>query len=82
MWVNWHGSAGLVRAVLVVNTNIKFFNSHGKEIKNGDLRGAVKYVEEFEGINIKSPDKDQPTSVPDGLKYDVDREMCKEDAHD
>jgi hypothetical protein len=50
----WHGVGGDVPITLVVDTDIKFFDRAGREIKNGRLKQAVSMKEAFGSIEIES----------------------------
>lgn len=77
MYANWHGGNGDVRMILTINTNVKFFDKNGREVKGGGLRAAAKLTETFDSIEVNPPEPDQPTSEPGGFKYLPDATYCK-----
>jgi hypothetical protein len=79
MWVNWSGSGNSVKAVLVINTSIKYYDASGKPVENGNYLRAVSYKEEFESIEIEPADIGQLSMEPGGLKFLPDRKMCSGD---
>jgi hypothetical protein len=51
----WHGSNGDVPVTLIIDTNTKFFDGAGREIRNGSLKQAVSLKETFDSIEIEQP---------------------------
>lgn len=49
----WHSLQGDKPVTLVINTDISFFDSTGKQIWDGRLRRASKFVETFQSIEIE-----------------------------
>ncbi|APA89792.1 hypothetical protein BJG93_30500 (plasmid) [Paraburkholderia sprentiae WSM5005] len=75
MWANWHGNSGVKPVILTINTRTNFIDAHGKKVR-GDLQKAVRIEEYVESVTIEPPDKDQPQSVPGGLKHSIDAQAC------
>lgn len=51
----WHSSNGDVPVTLIIDTNTKFFDRAGREIRNGSLKQAVSVKETFDSIEIEQP---------------------------
>ncbi|RUR67274.1 hypothetical protein EJP67_09380 [Variovorax guangxiensis] len=51
----WHGPDGDVPVTLIIDTNTKFFDRAGREIRNGSLKQAVSVKETFDSIEIEQP---------------------------
>ena len=51
----WHGPDGDVPVTLIIDTNTKFFDGAGREIRNGSLKQAVSVKETFDSIEIERP---------------------------
>ena len=51
----WHSRHGDVPVTLVVDTDIKFFDRKGREIRNGQLKNAINFKEMFTSIEIEPP---------------------------
>jgi hypothetical protein len=51
----WHSSNGDVPVTLIIDTNTKFFDRAGREIRNGSLKQAVSMKETFDSIEIERP---------------------------
>ena len=51
----WHSRHGDVPVTLVVDTDIKFFDRKGREIRNGQLKNAANLKETFSAIEIEPP---------------------------
>jgi hypothetical protein len=75
MWANWQSPNGPVKVVLVINTDITFFDKRGRPI-HGNLRPAVRFEEKFDSIEVDPPDDGQPEATPGGFKYQVDKSLC------
>lgn len=51
----WHGANGDIPVTLIIDTDIKFFDRAGREIKNGRLKQAVRFQESFSSLEIEPP---------------------------
>ena len=51
----WHSRHGDVPVTLVVDTDIRFFDRKGREIRNGQLKNATDLKETFSAIKIEPP---------------------------
>lgn len=51
----WHGANGDVPVTLIIDTDIKFFDRAGREIKDGRLKKAVGFQESFSSLEIEPP---------------------------
>jgi hypothetical protein len=51
----WHGANGDTPITLIVDTDIKFFDSDGREITNGRLERAVSLQETFSSMEVEAP---------------------------
>ncbi|MCP3722764.1 hypothetical protein M3I53_06395 [Paraburkholderia sp. CNPSo 3272] len=75
MWANWRGNSGAKPVILTINTYTDFIDAAGNIVK-GNLKKAVRIKEHIDSVTIEPPDKDQPESVPGGLKHAVDVKAC------
>lgn len=53
--VTWQGTEGDTPVTLIIDTDIKFFDRAGREIKNGRLKQAVSFQESFSSLDIEPP---------------------------
>jgi len=51
----WRGANGDVPVTLIIDTDIKFFDGAGREIKSGRLKQAVSFQEIFNSVEIEPP---------------------------
>jgi len=51
----WHSSNGDVPVTLIIDTDTRFFDRAGREIKTGRLKQAVSLKETFGSIEIERP---------------------------
>ncbi|SFO94058.1 hypothetical protein SAMN05216567_103415 [Variovorax sp. OK605] len=49
----WHDASGDVPVTLIVQTNTRFLDSAGREIKTGSLKQAARLQETFDSIQIE-----------------------------
>lgn len=49
----WHDASGDVPVTLIVQTNTRFLDSAGREIRNGSLKQAATLQETFDAIQIE-----------------------------
>ncbi|MGF6634556.1 hypothetical protein OKW38_003242 [Paraburkholderia sp. MM5496-R1] len=77
MWANWHGNSGVKPVILTINTHTDFIDARGKKV-GGDLKKAIRIQEYIESVTIEPPEKDQPESVPGGLKHSIEPQTCSE----
>ena len=51
----WHSREGDFAVTLVIDTDIKFFDGKGREIRYGRPEGAFSFQETFSSIEIEPP---------------------------
>jgi hypothetical protein len=50
---SWRDAGGDVPVTLVIDTDVKFFDKTGREIRNGSLKQATRLQETFSGVQIE-----------------------------